>query len=50
MLLKQMPSSSGESCAINGVLPTIITQVASYEVAEVLRYLSGEGFSKINHY
>lgn len=44
-LLKQMPSS-GESCAINGVLPTIITQVASYEVAEVLRYLSGEGFSK----
>ena len=34
------------NCAINGVLPTIITQVASYEVAEVLRYLSGEGFSK----
>ncbi|MDM7882188.1 ThiF family adenylyltransferase [Staphylococcus borealis] len=44
-LLKHMPSS-GESCAINGVLPPIISQVASYEVSEVLRYLSGEGFSK----
>ena len=33
--------------AINGVLPTIITQAASYEVAEVLRYLSGKAFQKL---
>lgn len=44
-LLKQMPSS-GESCAINGVLPPVIAQVASYEVSEAIRYLSGHGFSR----
>ncbi|PNZ66240.1 thiamine/molybdopterin biosynthesis protein [Staphylococcus croceilyticus] len=44
-LLKRMPST-GESCAINGVLPPVITQVASYEVSEAIRYLSGKGFSK----
>ncbi|MCE5090257.1 ThiF family adenylyltransferase [Staphylococcus devriesei] len=44
-LLKRMPSS-GESCAINGVLPPVISQVASYEVSEAVRYLSGHGFSK----
>ena len=43
-LLKQIPTSA-ESCAINGVLPPVITQVASYEVTEAIRYLSGHGFS-----
>lgn len=43
-LLKQIPTSA-ESCAINGVLPPVITQVASYEVTEAIRYLSSHGFS-----
>lgn len=43
-LLKQIPTSA-ESCAINGVLPPVISQVASYEVSEAIRYLSGQEFS-----
>ncbi len=38
--------STGESCAINGVLPPVIHQVASMEVSELLRWLSGKGFSR----
>ena len=30
---------------INGVIP-VISMIASYEVAEAVRYLSGKGFSK----
>jgi adenylyltransferase/sulfurtransferase len=37
---------TGESCAINGVLPPAIHQVISYEIGEVIRHVSGEGFSK----
>lgn len=44
--LMQTIPETGESCAINGVLPPIVSIVASYEVAEVIRYLSGKGFSK----
>lgn len=44
-LLETVPQT-GESCAINGVLPPVIYQVASMEVAELLRWLSGHGFSK----
>ena len=44
-LLQYIPET-GESCAINGVLPPIISQVASYEVMEAVRYLIGVGFSK----
>lgn len=44
-LLQQVPQT-GESCAINGVLPPIISIVASYEVAEAIRYISGYGFSQ----
>ena len=44
-LMQTMPET-GESCAINGVLPPIISIVASYEVAEAIRYLAGKGFSK----
>lgn len=44
-MLETMPQT-GESCAINGVLPTVIYQVASMEVSELLRWLSGHGFSK----
>ena len=43
--MQTMPET-GESCAINGVLPPIISIVASYEVAEAIRYLAGKGFSK----
>ena len=44
-LLQQVPQTA-ESCAINGVLPPIISIVASYEVAEAIRYISGYGFSQ----
>ncbi|MCD8828806.1 ThiF family adenylyltransferase [Staphylococcus gallinarum] len=44
-LLETVPQT-GESCAINGVLPPVIYQVASMEVSELLRWLSGHGFSK----
>lgn len=44
-LMATMPQT-GESCEINGVLPPVITQTASLEVSEVIRFLSGEGFSK----
>ena len=44
-LLQQVPQT-GESCAINGVLPPIVSIVASYEVAEAIRYISGYGFSQ----
>lgn len=44
-ILENIPQT-GESCAINGVLPPIIHQVASYEVSELMRYVSGKGFSK----
>jgi len=39
-----MPTT-GESCEINGVLPPVITQVASMEVSEAIRFLSRQGFS-----
>ena len=32
-----------ESCAINGVIP-VISMIASYEVAEAVRYLSEKDF------
>lgn len=44
-LMELMPAT-GESCELNGVLPPVITQVASMEVSEAIRFLSGEGFSK----
>ena len=44
-LLQTIPDT-GESCAINGVIPPVISMIASYEVAEAVRYLSGKGFSK----
>ena len=44
-LLETMPST-GESCAINGVLPPVIYQVASMQVSELMRWVSGEAFSK----
>ncbi|WP_323703878.1 ThiF family adenylyltransferase [Mammaliicoccus sp. Dog046] len=44
-ILSTVPST-GESCAINGVLPPVIQQVASYQVSELLRHVSGEGFSQ----
>lgn len=44
-LMETLPST-GESCAINGVLPPLISLIASMEVSEVIRYLSGKGFSK----
>lgn len=44
-LMDTLPST-GESCEINGVLPPVITQTASIEVSEVIRLLSGKGFSK----
>lgn len=43
-LLETIPST-GESCAINGVLPPVIYQVASAEVSELIRWVSGYGFS-----
>lgn len=44
-LLNSIPTT-GESCAINGVLPPVINQVVSIQIAELLRYIAGEGFSK----
>lgn len=44
-ILNTVPHT-GESCAINGVLPPVVQQVASYEVSELLRFVSGNGFSK----
>lgn len=44
-ILSTVPNT-GESCAINGVLPPVIQQVASYQVSELLRFVSGHGFSK----
>ncbi|QMU09464.1 ThiF family adenylyltransferase [Mammaliicoccus lentus] len=44
-ILENVPET-GESCAINGVLPPVVNQVASFEVSEVLRYIAGKGFSK----
>lgn len=44
-LLQAIPNT-GESCAINGVLPPVINQVVSIQVSELMRYASGEGFSK----
>lgn len=43
-LMETMPTT-GESCEINGVLPPVITQVASMEVSEAIRLLSRQGFS-----
>lgn len=56
-LLNTIPDTA-ESCAVNGVLPTVVTQVASLEVSELVRYAAGVGFSgklltvdtfKLNH-
>ncbi|MDO0957841.1 ThiF family adenylyltransferase [Mammaliicoccus sciuri] len=44
-ILQSVPQT-GESCAINGVLPPVVQQVASYEVSELLRYVAGKSFSK----
>ncbi|MDT3960361.1 ThiF family adenylyltransferase [Staphylococcus kloosii] len=44
-LLQAVPNT-GESCAINGVLPPVINQVVSMQVSELMRYAAGEGFSK----
>ncbi|RQM84018.1 thiamine/molybdopterin biosynthesis protein [Staphylococcus xylosus] len=44
-LLETMPST-GESCAINGVLPPVIYQVASMQVSELMRWATNEAFSK----
>lgn len=44
-VLGTMPET-GESCAINGVIPPAIYQVASTEVSELMRFVSGHGFSK----
>lgn len=44
-ILDKIPES-GESCAINGVLPPVIQQVSSLQVTEAIRYLTGAGFSK----
>lgn len=44
-ILNTVPQT-GESCAINGVLPPVVQQVASFEVSELLRFVSGKGFSK----
>ncbi len=44
-LMETLPLT-GESCAINGVLPPVVSLIASIEVSEVIRYLSGRGFSK----
>lgn len=43
-LLATMPDTA-ESCAINGVLPPVVTQIASMQVSELLRYAAGVGFS-----
>ena len=43
-LMQETPETA-ESCAINGVIPPVIMQVVSYQIAEVMRYLSGKGFS-----
>lgn len=44
-LFGEMPETA-ESCAINGILPPVVQQVASMQVSELLRYASGNGFSK----
>jgi sulfur carrier protein ThiS adenylyltransferase len=44
-LLQAVPNT-GESCAINGVLPPVINQVVSMQVSELMRYAAGEGFLK----
>lgn len=44
-MLQTIPET-GESCAINGVLPPAVQQVASMQVSELLRWLSGHGFSR----
>ncbi|PTF44988.1 thiamine/molybdopterin biosynthesis protein [Staphylococcus cohnii] len=44
-VLDKMPESA-ESCSINGVLPTVIYQVASMEVSELLRWITASGFSQ----
>ena len=43
-LLATIPDTA-ESCAVNGVLPPVVTQVASLEVSELVRYAAGVGFS-----
>lgn len=44
-VLQQIPQT-GESCAINGVLPPAVSIVASYEISEAIRYINGNGFSQ----
>ncbi|AYU54476.1 thiamine/molybdopterin biosynthesis protein [Staphylococcus debuckii] len=43
-LMSEAPETA-ESCAINGVIPPVILQVVSYQIAEVMRYMAGTGFS-----
>ncbi|MCU5746275.1 ThiF family adenylyltransferase [Staphylococcus sp. SQ8-PEA] len=45
-LFGSMPETA-ESCAINGILPPVVQQVASIQVSELLRYASTKGFSKL---
>ncbi|PTJ22765.1 thiamine/molybdopterin biosynthesis protein [Staphylococcus simulans] len=42
--MEETPETA-ESCAINGVIPPVIMQVVSYQIAELMRYVSGKGFS-----
>lgn len=43
-LMQETPETA-ESCAINGVIPPVIMQVVSVQIAELMRYLAGHGFS-----
>ncbi|WP_240430858.1 ThiF family adenylyltransferase [Staphylococcus sp. EZ-P03] len=43
-LMEEAPETA-ESCAINGVIPPVIMQVVSYQIAELMRFVSGKGFS-----
>ncbi|MHD0396709.1 ThiF family adenylyltransferase [Staphylococcus simulans] len=42
--MEETPETA-ESCAINGVIPPVIMQVVSYQIAELMRYVSRKGFS-----
>lgn len=44
-MLQTIPTT-GESCAINGVLPPVVSQVTSMQVSELIRWVAGEGFSQ----
>lgn len=42
--MEETPETA-ESCAINGVIPPVIMQVVSYQIAELMRFVSGKDFS-----